>query len=176
MADFSLPAGVLAALAGLFAVLAGASAGWYVMVRRARSNLALRDVRALLDQGDWRAALELVRRQRPAESAAPEPWHEEQVRLEGECLHAAAEAALRAGRFAPALEQYRAAAGLIGLSESEASRRVAEAMLAEVRRLVVAEPDSPAVPDLLRLVLERQSPCPEATFWLGLSAVRRGDG
>jgi len=175
MADIWLPAGVLAALAGLFAILAGASAGWYVMVRRGRFNQDLLEVRTLLDRGDWRAALELVLRQRPAESAPPEPWHEQQVRLEGECLYAAAEAALRAGRFAPALEQYRAAAALIGLSDTEATRRVAEAMLAEARRLVVAEPDSTAAPELLRLVLDRQSPCPEATFWLGLSVFRRGD-
>jgi tetratricopeptide (TPR) repeat protein len=175
MADILLPAGVLAALSGLFAVLAAGAAGWYVIVRRARSNQDLRIVRTLLDEGNWREALQLVQCQRPAESAAPEAWHEEQVRLEGECLYAAAEAALRAGRFAPALEQYRSAAALIGLSEAEATRRVAEAMLAEVRRLVVAEPDSPAVPELLRLVIDRQSPCPEATFWLGLTAFRRGD-
>jgi tetratricopeptide (TPR) repeat protein len=175
MADFLLPAGVFAALAGLFAVLAGASAGWYVMLRRGRSNPDLREVRTLLDQGDWRAALDLVQRQRPAESAPPEAWHEEQVRLEGECLYAAAEAALRAGRFGPALQQYRAAAGLIGLSESEATRRVAEAMLAEARRLVVAEPENAAVAELLKLVLDRQSPNPEATFWLGLCHIRCGD-
>jgi tetratricopeptide (TPR) repeat protein len=175
MADIWLPAGVLAALAGLFAVLSGVAAGWYVLVRRAKSNEDLQEVRALLDEGNWRAALDLVQRQRPAESAAPEAWHEEQVRLEGECLYAAAEAALRAGKFAPALEQYRAAAGLIGLSEAEATRRVAEAMLAEARRLIIAEPESPAVGELLRLVLDRQSPNPEATFWLGLSALRRGD-
>src|SRR5437763_346498 len=46
MADFWLPAGVLAALAGLFAVLAGGAAGWYVMVRRGRSNQDLREARA----------------------------------------------------------------------------------------------------------------------------------
>src|SRR5262245_52693351 len=149
MADMWLPAGVLAALAGLFAVLAAAAAGWYVVLRRTRSNPDLGEVRTLLDTGDWRAALELVQCQRPPESAAPEPWHEEQVRLEGECLYAAAEAALRSGRFGPALEQYRAAAGLIGLSDSEATRRVAEAMLAEARRLVIAEPDSPTVAELL---------------------------
>src|SRR5687768_280194 len=123
MADIWFPAGVLAALAGLFAVLAGAAAGWYVLVRRARSNLELRAVRALLVEGNWRAALALVQRQRPAESAPPQGWHEQQVRLEGECLYAAAEAALRAGQFTPALAQYRAAAALIGLSEAEAIRR-----------------------------------------------------
>lgn len=175
MAAIWLPAGVFAALAGLFAVLAGCAAGWYVLLRRGRSHQDLKAVRAFLDEGNWRAALELAQQQRPAESAPPEPWHEEQVRLEGECLYAAAEAALRAGKFAPALEQYRAAAGMIGLSESEATRRVSEAMLAEARRLVVAEPDNPAVADLLRLVLDRQSPNPEASFWLGLSALRRGD-
>src|SRR5436190_889693 len=152
MADIWLPAGVLAALAGLFAVLAGGAAGWYVMLRRGRSNHDLRDARALLDEGNWRAALDLVQRLRPAESAPPEPWHEQQVRLEGECLYAAAEAALRAGRFADALTQYRSAAGLIGLSEAEATRRVTEAVLAEVRRLLVADPDDPAIADLLRLI------------------------
>src|SRR5206468_547805 len=123
---------------------------------------------------DWQGAMQLAQSLRPAESAPPESWHEEQVRLEGECLHGAAEAALHAGQYTEALAQYRAAAGLIGLSEAEATRRVAEAMLAEARRLIVTEPESAAIADLLRLVLDRAAPCPEATFWLGLTALRRG--
>src|SRR5437879_5016034 len=99
MADMSLPAGGFAALAGLFAVLAAGAAGWYVLARRGRSNHDLKAVRTLLDQGNWRAALLLARRLRPAPAAPPEPWHEEQVRLEGECLYAASEAALRGGQF-----------------------------------------------------------------------------
>src|SRR5438034_9701945 len=117
MADMSLPAGLLAALAGLFAVLAGGATAWYLLLRRSRPTRALADVRGLLLKEDWQGAMQLAQSLRPAESAPPESWHEEQVRLEGECLHGAAEAALHAGQYTEALAQYRAVAGLIGLSE-----------------------------------------------------------
>lgn len=176
MADMVHPAGLLAALAGLFAALALGAAGWFLVSRRrlrpARALIAARD---RLDRGDWSAALQLAQRLRPLESAPPEPWHEEQVRLEGECLYASSEQALRAGRFTEALAQYRSAASLIGLSEAEATRRVAESMLAEVRRLLLVQPENPSIGELLQLIRSQPSPCPEACFWQGLSALRTGD-
>src|SRR5262249_60990181 len=68
-----------------------------------------------------------------------------------------------------------AAAAVLGLDEAEATRRVVEAMLAEARRLSATDPESPALSELLTLILERPSPCPEASFWLGLYHLRRGD-
>jgi tetratricopeptide (TPR) repeat protein len=173
------PVGLLAVSGGLAAglvlaiVLAGAGATW--LVARLGPERRLQAVRRRLDRGDHRAALELVRRLRPKPAGPPQPWHGEQRFLEGECLYAASEAALRERHFADALDHYRAAASLLGLSEAEATRRVVEAMLAEARRLSAADPDSPALPELLALILERQPACPEASFWLALHQLRRGD-
>ncbi|HEY1376015.1 MAG TPA: tetratricopeptide repeat protein, partial [Gemmataceae bacterium] len=164
-----------AVTAGLVAAGAiAAAAGWAVVYVRG-PGYALRAARRALDRGDYAAALALVRRHRPAPNAPSKPWHAEQWQLESECLYAAAEAALRDRRFAEALEHYRAVAALVGLSEADASRRVVEAMLAEARRLSAADPEATALPELLGLILERQSPCPEASFWLGLYHLRRGD-
>ena len=60
------------------------------------------------------------------------------------------------------------AAALFGLSEADATRRVVEAMLAEVRRLSAADPENAALPELAKLVHDRQAQCPEVSFWLGL--------
>ncbi|MFL6117738.1 MAG: hypothetical protein ACJ786_41265, partial [Catenulispora sp.] len=164
-----------AVTAGLVAAGAVAAAAGWAVVRLRGPQYALRAARRALDRGDHAAALALVRRRRPAPNAPPKPWHAEQWQLESECLYAAAEAALRDRRFTEALDHYRAVAALVGMAEAEAARRVVEAMLAEARRLSATDPEAAALPELLGLVLERQSPCPEASFWLGLSHRRRGD-
>ena len=163
-----LTAGAVAATA------AAAAAGWAV-VRFRGARPTLRAARRALEHEDLPAALIALARIRPQPNAPVRPWHAEQRQLEIECLHAAAEAALRDRRFADALEHHRAVAHLVGLNESEANRRVVEAMLAEARRLSVAAPDGPTLRALLDLILQRQSPCPEASFWLGLYHLRHKD-
>jgi tetratricopeptide (TPR) repeat protein len=158
--------------AGLVAVAAVAAIGAWVAVWLRKSDNTLRLARRAIERGDQRTALALLGRIRPAASATSRPWHAEQRHLEGECLYAAAEIALRDRQFADALEHYKAVAGLLGMAEAEATNRVIEAMLAEARRLSAAAPDGPALPVLLDLILDRQSSCPEASFWLGLFHLR----
>src|SRR5205085_5649481 len=148
-----------------------AAAGWLAL-RSSVPERTLRAVRRALQRHDLDAALTLLASIRAPTNAPAKPWHAEQRRLETECLYATAEAALRDRRFADALDRYQAVAVLVGMDDAEANRRVIEAMLAEVRRLSVAAPDGPALHALLDLVLERQSPCPEASFWLGLYHLR----
>src|SRR5207245_46682 len=53
---------------------------------------------------------------------------------------------------------------------------VFESMLAEARRLFAADAESAtkAAQELLARTLLLQSPCPEASFWLGLCQLRSG--
>jgi tetratricopeptide (TPR) repeat protein len=151
------------------AVLAGI--GWLALRFRGPDR-AIRIARRALERNDIDGALVVLGRIRPNPGSPAKSWHAEQKLLETECLYAAAEAALRDRRFADALEYYKVVAGLVGIEQADASRRVVEAMLAEARRLSAAAPDGPALPALLGLILEQQSPCPEATFWLALVRLR----
>lgn len=173
-----MAAGLLASAAvaaGVVAAAALAVVGGWALFRFRGPDLGLRAARRALERGDHQAALALARRARPPAGAARRSWHDEQRQLEAEALYAAAEVALRERRFADALAFYEVVAGLLGLDKAEAGRRVVEAMLAEARRLSVAEPDNAALPEILGHILERQSRCPEASFWLGLYRLRRGD-
>jgi tetratricopeptide (TPR) repeat protein len=162
--------------AGLIALAALAAIGYLTLFRtRARPERALAAARQRLERGDWSGALDALRRLRTADSAPPAPWHDERRLLEADCLVAASDAALRERRFADALARYREAAAALGLSEEEAARRIVEAMLAEVRRLSLAEPKSPILNELTAHVLERQPACAEALFWRGLHALRAND-
>src|SRR5262245_19616510 len=162
--------------AGLIALAALAAIGYMTLFRtRARPERALAAARQRLERGDWSGALDALRRLRPTHSAAPAPWHEERRLLEADCLVAASDAALRERRFADALARYREAAAALGLTDDEAARRIVEAVLAEVRRLSLAEPKSPILSELIAHVLERQPVCAEARFWRGLHSLRAGD-
>jgi tetratricopeptide (TPR) repeat protein len=170
-----MAAGLLADATTLTAALIAAAvlaAGGWAALRLRGPEGALRSARRALRRNDLDAALVTLGRIRPQPGAPPKPWHPEQNLLETECLYAAAEASLRDRRFADALAYYKVVAGLVGMDQADASRRVVEAMLAEARRLSAVAPDGPALPALLGLILERQSPCPEATFWLALVHLR----
>jgi len=166
--DATLTAGLVAA------AMVAAVVGW-VVVRLRKGESALRQIRRAIERGDHRTALALLSRIRPPASAPARPWHAEQRDLEAECLYAAADIALRDRQFAEALEHYKAVAALVGMDEADATHRVVEAMLAEARRLSAVASDGPALPVVLGLILDRQTPCPEASFWLGLFHLRHKD-
>jgi tetratricopeptide (TPR) repeat protein len=169
----------------LVAAAAVAAVGGWVALRLRAPERTLQAGRRALERRDLTTALRLLERIRPApgaHSSRSAKWHAEQRQLEAECRYAAAEAAVRDHRFAEALEHYKVVAALTlppvtdpAQHEAEASRRVVEAMLAEARRLSVASPDGPALPELLGLILEHQSPCPEASFLFGLYHLRHNN-
>src|SRR5262245_21266829 len=113
----AISAGLTAGLVGAV-VLAGAGGVW--LAPRLRPGRRLPTGRHRLNHGNHAAALELVRRLRPQPSDPPQPWHADQRLLEGECLFAANDVALRERRFADALDHYRSAAALLGLDGAEA--------------------------------------------------------
>lgn len=163
-------------VAALFAAGAVAAAGWWPLRRsRSRTERDLDVARQKLDAGQWSEALELTKKHRPDEAAPIEPWHEIRRLLEGDCLIAGSEAALRESRFSDAMALYRNAATVLGLSPDEASRRIVEAMLGELRRLSADEPNSTALPELASLIVEQDSDSGEAAFWRGVYQLRRGD-
>jgi Flp pilus assembly protein TadD len=161
--------------AGLIAAAAVAAVGGWAVFRRRRPVTTLRAARRALERGDQVAAQALLARIRPAPGAPTKPWHSEQKLLETEALYAAAETALQGRRFDEALEKYQTVSRLVGMEEGDASRRVVEAMLAEVRRLSAAAADGPALSVLLSMILEREPDCAEASFWLGLFHLRHKD-
>lgn len=169
---FGILADATTLTAGFVAVTAVAGGAAWFALRLRTPDRTLRAARRAIDRGDLDTALALLNKIRPVPAGPPKPWHAEQKHLEAECLYAAAETALRDRRFADALDHYKAVAVLVGMEESEASRRVVEAMLAEARRLSAAAPDGPALSVLLALILERQPPCPEASFWLAMYHLR----
>src|SRR5262245_39607516 len=173
-----MAAGLLASAAvaaGVVAAAALAVVGSWAAYRFRGPGHGLRTARRALDRGDHQAALAIARRYRPAATAAPRAWHAEQQQLETEALYATGDVALRDRRYADALALYQGVATLVGLDSDEPARRIVEAMLAEVRRLSVASGDDATLPELVGHILERRSPCPEASFWLGLYHVRHGD-
>src|SRR5262245_12319244 len=162
--------------AGLIALAALAAIGWLTLFRtRARPERALAAARQRLARGDWSGALDVLRRLQPTQPATPAPWHEERRLLESDCLVAASDAALHDRRFPDALARYREAASALGLTYDEADHRIVEAVLAEVRRLSLTEPTSPALRELIAYILERRPACAEALFWRALHALRSND-
>lgn len=161
--------------AGLLAAVAVTAAAAWFFVRRRSPRFGLRAARQALESGHHASALEIARRHRPNSGASPQSWHEEQRQIEIEALHASAESALRNRRYAEALQTFRTIAGLLQLDESDASHRVVDTMLAEVRLLSANTPDDPALPELIAEILKQRPTCPEASFWLGIFQIRRNE-
>ncbi|MFL5341273.1 MAG: tetratricopeptide repeat protein [Gemmataceae bacterium] len=169
----NLPAELVVAVAALtVAAFVGGGVGvWRVYGTGPRRHRVYKHVRELLHKGDWKGAKAGIDELRTLGTNAPE-WAGRITNLEGEALRAAGDAALAERNFEEALEHHVAAAKLLGTSDNEARGRVIEGMLAELRQRFAAGADEKAV-KLAQRVLQLQSPCPEAAFWLGLLGIRQ---
>src|SRR5208282_4838975 len=167
------------ALLGLclgFLVSVALLVGWLVLGRRPRYRRVYARARRLLDDGDWEAALDLVRplQDRRKLSAA---WQGRLRSLHDECERAAGDAALREKRYEESLGHYQKVTALLSSDTGALRSRVLDSMLGEVRRLFATCPGkegSRYVQELVERILVIESPCPEASFWQGLCLVRDG--
>jgi tetratricopeptide (TPR) repeat protein len=158
-------------VAGLFII---AALMWLIFGRGPGRSRAYRRAQHILHQGNCQEALNIIHGLQGTGrlSAA---WQGRLRNVEGECHHAAGDAALRDHRFEECLQHYQTAAGLLNLDEAELRARVIETMLAEVRRLFAAGPkERDAAQNLIARTAKLQSPCPEASFWQGLCQARGG--
>lgn len=161
---------------GLLGAAALAAAGWFVRARLLqRPERRLAAARNALDRGDWSAALNEVRRLSPAAGAKQATWHDSRRLLEGECLEAAGEVALRENNFEEALARFHEAAPLADAPVEEPASRVATAMLAEARRLFLTDAPPSELPTLLERIRACQPDCPEADFLAGLHELKAGN-
>jgi len=148
---------------------------WLLLGRGPRRHRAFRHAQRLFDQGDWKAALEIVTALQ-AESRLSTVWQDRLRALAGECHQLAADQMLKEKNFEQALTHSLEAGARLGLDQSDQRTHIVEAMLAEARRLFAAGTESKetkAVLHLLDRVFAVQSPCPEASFWQGLCLVRQ---
>jgi len=146
---------------------------WLALGSGPRKGRSYRRAQHLLQEGKWLDALSTVRELQamPPLSAA---WEGRARSLMGECERAGSEAALAARDYEKAIGHAQTAAELLGLDLGQARNRILDAMLAEVYRLF-APGGIDEAERLLARILILQSPHPEATFWLGLFQLRRGN-
>jgi tetratricopeptide (TPR) repeat protein len=158
-------------LLGLLAVVAGL---WLLFGRGPRRWRAYNRAQRLLHQGAWEEALGILKQLQQGRLSLQ--WQGRLRSAEGECHHAAGDAALKEHRFEDSLGHYQTAAGLLDLDPAALRDRVIEAILSEARRLFAtgSEKDLAAAQALLARALLLQTPCPEASFWLGLCHFRQG--
>jgi tetratricopeptide (TPR) repeat protein len=162
---------LVAALAIVLALVAAMIGVWRVVGKGPRRSRAYARARELLAKGDWQGAKLAVQEIR--ESGIPSPeWAGRVNNLEGEVQRGAGDAALAAGKYEEALEFYAAAAKLLGLNRDEASAKVVDGMLGELRRLFGRKEDDKAVAQARR-ILDIRPACTEALFWLGLVYIRQ---
>src|SRR5580700_9847731 len=125
----------LVLVAALAVALIAAGIGlWRVVGKGPRRSRAYKRAREMLAKGDWQGAKLAVQEIREAGIPSPE-WAGRVNNLEGETQRRAGDSALTAGKYEEALEQYVSAAKLLGLNRDDASAKVIEGMLAELREL-----------------------------------------
>jgi tetratricopeptide (TPR) repeat protein len=178
---------VYAGVALLLAIFAGGC--WLAFGRGPRRRRSYRRILKLIDDKAWSEALDELRRLQTL-GLLSRVWQSRIRQAEGECHRLAGEAALAEKRFSEALESLLKSARLLDKDEAQCRARVVDEMLEEIRRLFVAVSPNPfrdksakqahsngqdngALPDLIRQLLSLQSPCPEASFWLGLWQVQQ---
>jgi tetratricopeptide (TPR) repeat protein len=166
-----VPLLLVALLLGLAAILVGL---WLLFGRGPRRSRAYHRAQRLLHHGAWEQALAIVKELQQGRLSVL--WQGRLRSAEGECHHAAGDAALKEKRYEDSLGHYRTAAGLLDLDPAALRDRVLDGLLGEARRLFAtgAEKDLAAAQALLARGLLLQTPCPEASFWLGLCHVRQG--
>jgi len=146
--------------------------GTPLLVQLTPREWRLRQARRALRDGRWRDAFAAADDLR---ATSPPEFVVRLAHLEGECLCRAAEDALRNGQYPEALEFMRGAGDRLGLPEHEFDRRVVDLILAEVRRRVATDPAGDDVRHLCGEVLHVIPGEPEASFWLGLHHLHRGE-
>jgi tetratricopeptide (TPR) repeat protein len=149
---------------------------WQVLGRGPRRRRAFGRAQRLLAQGTWSEALASLNAIR-AEPRLSAVWQARVRNAAGESHVLGGEQFLKEKRYEDSLQHFLTAAPLLAVDEGEQRARVIDAMLAEVRRLFAAgtgPAETEVVQALLGRVFALQSPCPEASFWLGLCLIRQG--
>ncbi len=154
---------------GIVAFLIVILGAWQLLGTGPRMRRKLQRGRRMLDQGNWRSALQLVR-QIDEEQVSPS-IKKDARRLQGKCLKAAAKSALSERDFEAAYKCSSQAAEVLDKDIAAAQAKVIDAMLAEVRRLFS---DGQPIANLVSRILVLTDACQEAAFWLGMSHLRDG--
>ena len=148
---------------------------WLLLGRGPRRHRAFRQAQRLLDQGNWKDALDILTMLN-AEGRLSPMWQDRLRAAAGKCHQLAADQLLKEKQFEEALRHALEAGARIGLDLAEQRGRVVETMLAEARRLFalgIEERDTQAVLNLLDRIFAVQTPCAEASFWQGLCRIRQ---
>jgi tetratricopeptide (TPR) repeat protein len=149
---------------------------WLILGPGPRRHRAFRQAQRLLDESNWKDALEILTAIGEESGLSP-AWLDRIRELAGECHQLAADQLLKEKQFEEALSHALEAGARLGLDLAEQRGRVVEAMLAEARRLFARDTEAKetqAALDLLARVSAVQTPCAEASFWQGLCRIRRG--
>jgi len=148
---------------------------WLLLGRGPRRHRAFRQAQRLLEQGNWKDALDILT-ELQAESRLSPVWQDRLRAAAGECHQLATDQLLKEKQFEEALRHALDAGARLGLDQAEQRSRVVEAMLTEARRLFAAGTETKethAVLKLLDCIFAVQTPCPEASFWQGLCLIRQ---
>lgn len=148
---------------------------WLRWGRGPRRRRTYRQAKRLLQQKDWRRALDTLQVLRSTGKLST-MWTGRARNIEGECMRLAGEADLTEGRFEESLERFRSAAALLNLDAHDYQERIKEQMLAEVRRRFAHGNKTDEVLTLIERALKLQPGCEEALFWRALCQVRSGLG
>ncbi|MCS6850524.1 MAG: tetratricopeptide repeat protein [Gemmataceae bacterium] len=157
---------------GTAVVVMATAAAWWGWRDAWRGRRLARRARRRLDRGDWAGALadlERARAGRRAPADSEEGWRA----LEADIRRQAMDRLLAAGDYEHALHHAVAGHRLWNQDEALVRRRVLDAMVAEVRRLVSV--DRVAAQKLLDRLFALQTPCPEASFWRALCRLDDDD-
>lgn len=134
---------------------------------------ALRRARKLLAGGDWQAAFAIAGKlsnpNRPSSN-----FDHRAKNFEGDCLYRAAELSLQGRRYSEALELMRGAGDRLGLPEAEFDKRIAELLLAELRRRIASDPNSDEIRRLHQEIGRVAPGHPEGAFWLAVHHMYAG--
>ncbi len=148
-------------------------AAWLIWGRGPRRRRGLRAARKQLKAGDWKDALEQLKRVRAIGSPSA-AWLKTFDNFEAECLQAAAETAIENKKFEDAIQLGKRAAEILDEPEHDVRTNVQVSMLREIRRLFAKQGEADATMDLIVRTFKVQAPCREASFWQAMCEVRLG--
>ncbi len=146
---------------------------WQLWGRGPRRRRGLKAARKQLASGNWKMALEQLKKVRAIGSPSAS-WARRFDQFEGECLQAASDAAIKDKKFEEALQFGQRAAEILDGQEHEVRMSTQSAMLREIRRLFSKQGETDAIIDLIVRTLKIQAPCREASFWQAMCEIRLG--